>query len=65
MIIQAVKDFKDKKRKGKLVKRASLLSYEDEARAKELIKSGVAKKVEIEEIKKAEPRKSIKSTEKK
>ena len=54
MIIKVIKNFKDKERKGKLVYAGSLLNYEDEDRAKELVAAGVAVIPVIEEIKKVE-----------
>lgn len=50
MIIKVIKNFKDKERKGKLVYAGSLLDYEDEDRAKELVSSGVAVVAVVEEV---------------
>ena len=54
MIIKVIKNFKDKERKGKLIYAGSLLDYEDEDRAKELVTAGVAVIPVVEEIKKVE-----------
>lgn len=54
MIVKVITNFKDKERKGKLVYAGSLLDYEDEQRAKELVTAGVAVIPVIEEIKKVE-----------
>lgn len=54
MIIKVIIGFKDKERKGKLVYTGSLLDYEDEDRAKELVSAGVAVIPVIEEVKKVE-----------
>ncbi|MEB3429704.1 hypothetical protein VLK81_06705 [Citroniella saccharovorans] len=54
MIIKVIIGFKDKERKGKLVYAGSLLDYEDEDRAKELVSAGVAVIPVIEEVKKVE-----------
>lgn len=50
MIIRIINNFKDKERKGKLVYAGSLLDYEDEDRAKELVYSGVAVIAAVEKI---------------
>lgn len=51
MLIIITRPFLDTQREGVLVKAGTLLNYEDNTRAKELIDKKFAKEIEIEEIK--------------
>lgn len=53
MLILTTKPYKDNQRGGVLVKTGTLLSYEDNDRAKELIDKKFAREIEITEIEKS------------